>query len=260
MPEIYAPPALSGRWLPVWRRNFLVWRKLLAPALLGNVLEPLLYLVALGYGLGSLVGPVEGLDYFAFLASGFACASAMNTATYEGLYSVYTRMAIQQTWAAMLAAPLHVDDIVLGEMIWAGTKSLISGAVILVVASALGAVHGWQALWALPVILLTGICFGALALVVTAKAHGYDFFMYYFTLLITPMFLFSGVFFPLDGLPEGVRWVAAILPLTHAVELVRPLMTGTTPQQIALHLSVLVAYTAVSFYLATALMRRRLLV
>ena len=256
----YTLPTFSPRAIAVWRRNILVWRKLSIPALLGNFGEPLLYLLALGYGLGSFVGNIQGVSYIAFLASGIVCSSAMNTATFEGLYSAYTRMTLQQTWAGMLVAPLNVDDVVLGEMIWAGTKSLISCAPILVIAALLGLVHGWSALWVLPVVLLTGICFGAMALVVTSLARSYDFFLYYFTLIVTPMFLFSGVFFPLDGMPRLVQQGAQLLPLTHAVQIVRPLMNGQPLNNLTLHLTVLVIYAGLAFYLATVLVRRRLLV
>ena len=256
----YTLPTFSPRAIAVWRRNILVWRKLSIPALLGNFGEPLLYLLALGYGLGSFVGNIQGVSYIAFLASGIVCSSAMNTATFEGLYSAYTRMTLQQTWAGMLVAPLTVDDVVLGEMIWAGTKSLISCAPILVIAALLGLVHGWSALWVLPVVLLAGICFGAMALVVTSLAKSYDFFLYYFTLIVTPMFLFSGVFFPLDGMPRLVQQAAQLLPLTHAVQIVRPLMNGQPLNNLTLHLTVLVIYAGLAFYLATVLVRRRLLV
>lgn len=253
-------PTLSPRAIAVWRRNMLVWRKLSIPALLGNFGEPLLYLLALGYGLGSFVGTIQGVSYIAFLASGIVCSSAMNTATFEGLYSAYTRMTLQQTWAGMLVAPLNVDDVVLGEIVWAGTKSLISCAPILVIAALLGLVHDWSALWVLPIVLLTGICFGAMALVVTSLARSYDFFLYYFTLIVTPMFLFSGVFFPLDGMPRLVQQGAQLLPLTHAVQIVRPLMNGQPISNLTLHLAVLVIYAGLAFYLATVLVRRRLMV
>ncbi len=254
----YSLPALSLRLLPVWRRNFLVWRKLFGASMLANFIEPLLYLLALGFGLGVFVGEVQGMPYSVFLASGLVCASAMNTATFEGLYSAYARMAHQQTWGGMLATPLMVDDIVLGEILWAGTKSLISVAPILAVAAALGLVHDANALWVLPLVLLVGTSFAALALCITAFAKGYDFFVYYFTLVITPMFLLSGTFFPLDAMPEAVQWGAQILPLTHAVELARPLMTGAPLSQPLLHLAVLIAYGAGGLYLACILLRRRL--
>ncbi len=257
-PTIYRIPRLSMRWWPVWKRNVLVWRKLMGPALLGNVIEPLLYLLALGYGLGLFIGKMEGVDYLTFLASGFICASAMNSASFEGLYSVYTRVAVQRTWEGMLAAPLDIDDILIGELLWTATKSLISCTMILIVAWLLGAVPGEWAILALPLLFILGLCFGALALVVTAVSKSYDFFMYYFTLLVTPMFLFSGVFFPLEQLPEAVRWIAMILPLTHGVELVRPLMIGEPLSDVWLHISVITAYIACGFYLSLVLFRSRL--
>lgn len=247
------------RWTKVWHRHALVWRKLMGPALLGNIGEPLLYLLALGYGLGTLVGDLQGMDYVTFLASGFVCASAMNTASFEGLYSAYTRMAVQETWTAMLFTPLSLEDVILGETVWAASKSVLSATAILLVATGLGAVHGWAALWVLPVAFLTGLAFAAMALMVTAVARNYDFFLYYFTLLLTPMLLLSGVFFPLDGMPLFIQQAARALPLAHAIELVRPLMVGQAPSNPGLHLLVIGFYSVVSVYFATILLRRRVL-
>jgi len=249
---------LGLRWYAVWRRNARVWRKLAGPALLGNIGEPLLYLVALGFGLGSFVGKVEGMNYITFLASGFVCASIMNTASFEGIYSAYTRMAVQETWTAMLYTPLDVGDVLLGEAIWAASKSLLSAIFILIVAYFLDAVQDWQVLWVLPIALLTGVAFAGMALVVTAISRSYDFFLYYFTLLLTPMLLFSGVFFPVTGMPPMVQQVAALLPLTHAIALVRPLMTGQPVTEIALHLGVILLYAIAALSLALVLIQRRL--
>jgi lipooligosaccharide transport system permease protein len=174
------------------------------------------------------------------------------------MYSAYTRMAVQRTWSGMLSAPLEVRDIVIGETLWAGTKSLISVSAILVVAGLLGAVQGAMALWVLPVVLLTGISFGAMALVVTAFARSYDFFLYYQTLVVTPMLLLGGVFFPLQSLPPLVQSLAALLPLVHAVQLVRPLMVGAPAESAALHLTVLAGYALAALWLATRLVERRL--
>jgi lipooligosaccharide transport system permease protein len=252
-------PSPSLRWVPVWRRNSLVWRKLLVPSLVGNFGDPLLYLLALGYGLGRFVGEMEGMPYVTFLASGIVCSSAMNTATFESLYSAYTRMTTQQTWAGMLATPLDVDDVVMGEMMWAGTKSVISAGAILVVAAILGIVQSALAAFVLPIALLVGVCFSAMALVVTALSKSYEFFMYYVTLLVTPMMLFSGVFFPLDGLPPVLRAAGSALPLAHALAIIRPLVVGRLPDATPLHLIVLLAYSGAAYTLATALARRRLL-
>jgi len=236
-----------------------VWRKLLGPALLGNIGEPLLYLLGLGYGLGSFLGALEGLPYVVYLASGMVCASAMNTASFEGMYSAFTRMAVQDTWLGMLTAPLEIRDVLVAEVIWAGTKSLISVAAILVVAGMMGLVADLRCLLVLPLAWLLGCCFGAMALTITAVARNYDFFMYYFTLLITPMLLLSGVFFPVSSMPSYIQAAAGFLPLYHAIALMRPLMIGHWPVDVALHVAVLVGYTLLAFPLALKLIRRRLM-
>ncbi|WP_018877945.1 ABC transporter permease [Thioalkalivibrio sp. ALE28] len=252
-------PRPSLRFVAVWRRNALVWRKLIVPSMLGNFGEPILYLLAFGYGFGRLVGDLDGMSYMVFIASGIICSSAMFTASFEGMYSAYTRMAEQNTWLGMLATPLTLDDIVFAEAVWAATKGLISAITILVVASLLGLVSDARALLALPVIFLAAFTFGALALVITALARSYDFFLYYFTLAVTPMLLLSGVFFPLTELPGWVQGLALALPLAHVLEIVRPLMTGAWPDAWLPHLTVIAAYGGGAIVLATFLIRRRLL-
>ena len=250
---------MSLRFVPVWRRNLLVWRKLAAPSLLGNLADPLIYVLGLGYGLGSMLPQVGGVPYIAFLAAGMVCSSTMNSATFEAMYSAFSRMHVQRTWDAIMMAPLDLDDVVLAELVWAATKSVLSGAAILAVVWLLGLTHSLLSLWVLALVPLVGVAFGALALVVTAMARSYDFFMYYFTLVVTPMSLLCGVFFPVDQLPTAFQAIAAFLPLTHAVAVARPLLLGEVPGQLALHLLVLLAYAAGGFYAATVLFRRRLL-
>lgn len=252
-------PRPSFRFVAVWQRNLRVWRKLMMPSLLGNFGEPVLYLLAFGYGFGQLVGELDGMSYMMFIASGIICSSAMFTASFEGMYSAYTRMAEQNTWLAMLATPLTLDDIIFAEAIWAATKGFASAVAILIVATTLGLVSDVRALLALPVIFLAAFTFGSLALIVTAVSQSYDFFLYYFTLAVTPMLLLSGVFFPLEGLPEWVQTLALSLPLAHVVEIVRPLMTGSWPTQVALHLTVIASYGVIAFIVASALIHRRLI-
>lgn len=252
-------PRPSWRFLAVWRRNLRVWYKLILPALLGNFADPLLYLLAFGYGFGRLVGDLDGMTYLVFIASGILCSSAMVSASFEAMYSSYTRMAEQNTWLAMLATPLTLDDILFAEAIWAATKGMISAGAILLVASLLGLVSDGRVLLALPILFLATFTFGAMGLVVTAMARSYDFFLYYFTLGITPMLLLSGVFFPVSEFPEWVRLLAFLLPLAHVVELVRPLVTGSWPSQILLHLAVIAGYGFLALGLANVLIRRRLI-
>lgn len=249
----------NGRCLTVWERNFRVWLKTFVPSMLSNFGEPLLILVAFGYGLGFFVGSVDGLPYQIFLAGGIVCSSAMQAATFESLYSAFSRMTVQHTWIGMLSTPLTVLDIVVGEALWAGTKSLLSSGPILIVAAFMGAVAGWEVLWVLPVILLIGICFGAIGLVVTALAKNFDFFLYYFTLFMTPLILLSGVFFPSHSLPPPVQHSVQLFPLSHALELVRPLMNGEPVTQVWLHCGVLIAYSIAAIILARCLIQQRML-
>lgn len=250
---------LNFRWFAVWQRNFRVWYKLIIPSLIGNFGDPLIYLLALGYGIGYFIGEMDGLPYLVFLTSGIVCSSAMNSATFEATFSAYVRYSTQKTWEGMLSAPLDVNDVVLGETLWAATKGLFNATAILIVAAFLSLVAGWKALWVLPIILLTGFCFATIAMVITAVAKSFDFFTYYLTLILTPMMLLSGVFFPIDKMPHAIQWGAKILPLYHAVALVRPLMTGRIVTNVPLHLSVLVIYTGIALSIAIVLVRRRLI-
>lgn len=255
----WSAPATGRGAIAVWRRNWRVWRKLMGPSLLFNFGEPLIYLVGLGFGLGAFIREMAGMPYLTFLATGVLASSAMNTSTFEGLYSVYSRMVPQETYEGMLATPLTVDDIVAGEMLWCATKGVISSSAILVVAFAMGAISDWRALLCLPLFLLVGFCFAGPALVVASVSRSFDFFAYYVTLVITPMFMLCGVFYPTTSLPEFLQGIVDYLPLTHAVQLVRPLAAGQPVDNVLVHVAVLAIYGAVGFYVAVVLLRRRLI-
>jgi lipooligosaccharide transport system permease protein len=255
----FLPPSFNSRFAHVWRRNQLVWRKLAVPSMLGNLADPMLYMLGLGYGLGGMLPEVGGTSYIMFLAAGTVCSSTMMSASFEAMYSGFSRMHVQRTWDAIMNAPVTLDDVMLGEAVWAASKSFLSGMAVLLVAAALGLVHSALALWMVPLVFLTGFAFASMGLIMTALSPSYDFFMYYFTLAITPMMLTCGVFFPVTQLPAALQGVAQALPLTHAVAIARPLMTGSVPEGLALHLLVLTAYAALSFYAALVLTRQRLL-
>jgi len=254
-------PRLSLRFWPVFLRNLLVWRKLAIPSLLGNIAEPLMWLVAFGYGMGALVGEIkvdgQPVPYILFLASGSICMSAMQAASFEALYSAFSRMHVQKTWDGIMNAPVGLDDIVLAEMLWAAFKALFTVTAILGVMLALNISHSPKMLVAWPILLGVGMTFSSMALVFNALAKGYDFFTYYFTLFLTPTMFLSGVFFPLDQLPSVVRVVADWLPLSNAVALVRPLFMDQWPRDVLHHGGVLLAYAVVSFWMALALTRKR---
>jgi len=254
-----ALPAFSLRFVHVWRRNRLVWRKLAIPSMLGNLADPMLYMLGLGYGLGAMLPEVGGMSYIAFLAAGTLCSSTMMSASFEAMYSGFSRMHVQKTWDAIINAPVTLDDVVLGEAVWAASKSFLSGMAVLIVAWALGLVVFPLALFTIPLVFLTGLAFASLGLIITALSPSYDFFMYYFTLAITPMMLVCGVFFPVEQLPAWLQGVAQVLPLTHAVSIARPIMNGASPSAVLPHLLVIAAYAAIGFYIALVLTRHRLL-
>ncbi len=264
--SLWRSPRVSLRFWPVFLRNLLVWRKLAIPSLVGNIAEPLIWLVAFGYGMGALVGQVnlpaaDGstvvVPYILFLASGSICMSAMNAATFEALYSAFSRMHVQKTWDGIMNAPVRLDDVLLAEMLWAAFKALFTATAILGVMLALGISHSPKLLVAWPILLLVGITFSCIALIFNALAKGYDFFTYYFTLFLTPMMFLSGVFFPREQLPDLVLWLSNLLPLTHAILLVRPLFMDQWPTDVWLHLTVLCTFAVTAFWIALALTRRR---
>src|SRR3970040_2454841 len=253
-------PRFQGAALAVWRGNPLVGPKLMLPSILINFGEPFLYLLGLGYGLGLFIGEMMHMPYLTFLASSILASSAMNTASFEAMFSVYTRMIPQKTYEAILTTPLEVQDILAGEMLWCATKCVISGTAILIVAAFLGAVHTWHALWVPPVLFLIGLCFSGMGLIMSALAPGYDFFNYYVTLVLTPMFILSGVFYPVTSLPAVLQSIVQLLPLSHAVDLIRPLVAGVALSHVPLHVAVLGADGAAGYFIAVHLTRRRLLV
>jgi lipooligosaccharide transport system permease protein len=251
-------PRLRHAAFAIWARNMLVLRKLMGSSIVINFGEPLLYLLGLGYGLGLFIGGQLDMPYMTFLASGILAASAMNTASFEALFGVFTRMVPQKSYDAMLASPLEIQDILAGEIFYCATKSLIHGTGILVVATALGAVSSWSALWVLPILFLVGLTFAALALIMTSMASSYASFSYYTTLVMMPLMLMSGVFYPIAALPELMQKILYGLPLIHAVQLIRPLMAGLPTTDVALHLAVLAAYGVAGYWIAFRQIRKRL--
>lgn len=228
------------------------------PSILGHLADPVIYMLGLGYGLGGMLPDIGGMSYIAFLSAGTVCYSTMNSASFEALYSGFARMHEQRTWEAILNTPITLDDIVLSEVFWAASKSLLSGVAVLMVIWILGLSHSMMSLWIIPLSLMVGLCFAAMGLIVTALAPGYEFFMYYFTLVITPMTLLCGVFFPVDQLPATLQTVSAVLPLTHAVNLARPLLNGAIPVSIFVDTAVLMTYALVGYYVSLVLFRKRL--
>ena len=250
---------LSGRWVAVWYRNYRVWRKLAAASIAGNIIDPLFYLLGFGLGFATMIPEVEGVKYIAFLAGGTICYTTMLAASFEALYSGFARMHVQRTWEGIMNAPVALEDVVLAEWVWAASKSLLSGTAILLVAIALGLSQSWTMVLIVPLAFLIGLAFAGMGLVMTAIAKSYDFFTYWFTLVLTPQMLLCGVFFPITGLPAWVQAIASALPLTHAIAIGRPLFLGQWPQDGLAHAAVLAAWGIAGFAVALRLFRNRLL-
>jgi len=210
----------------VWQRNFTVYTKLYKSSLALNFVEPVLYLAALGLGLGAFVKEIKGMPYINFIAPGIIASSAMFAAAYECTYGTYVRMFYQKTFDAILATPVNVDDLIAGELIWGASKSMLYGTIIMAVISAFGLVGSPMILIVIPVLFISGLIFAEISMIFAAIVPGIDSFNYFYTLFMTPMFLFSGIFFPVDTLPPLVSKIAFFTPLYHLVNVCRSAALG----------------------------------
>src|SRR3989339_1659677 len=149
-PNYFALPRPSLRFIPIWRRHYMVWKKMAGPSILGHLADPVIYMLGLGYGVGGMLPQIGGMSYIAFLAAGTVCYSTMNSASFEALYSGFARMHEQRTWEAILNTPVSLDDVVLSEIVWAASKSLLAGLAVLAVIWLLGLSHSPLTLWLIP--------------------------------------------------------------------------------------------------------------
>lgn len=246
--------------LAVWRRNASMYARTWKLNLLPNFFEPVFYLASVGVGVGAYVQHMGGLRYVEFLAPGLVCVAAMNGASFEVTYNVYIRLAFEKTYDAMLTTPIEPDDILLGEVTWAVTRSMIYGGCfyLILVAASLAPMPG--SLLALPVLALAGLLFAALGLAFCLRLPSIDFFSYYFTMFLTPLFLFSDVFFPLEErLSPAWLVVAEALPLLHPVRLARAAFHGGgDPLRVAWDLLYILVLSALLLAYARRQIRRRL--
>lgn len=211
----------------VWQRNLTVYRHTYKLNLVPNFFEPVFYLLAMGLGLGSYVTLGSGEGYLQFLAPGLVAAAAMNGATFETTYNVFVRMTFQRTYEGMLTTPVSVEDIAAGELLWAVTRSMIYGGIFLLIVVLFGLIEPGHAPWVIPVIALAGAMFAAIGLAFTAYVPNIEAYSWYYTMFLTPLFLFSGIFFPLEErFPPWAVGIARATPLYHAAGLVRAASAG----------------------------------
>ena len=243
----------------VWRRDYESWKDYAVASIVGTMAEPILFFVAMGYGLGRFVDEIQGQPYVAFIAPGLVASTAMYSAAFETTFGSFTRLAEQRTYEAIVMTPISVGQVVAGDILWAASKSVFAAAIIFGIMAALGLLESTWAAGMMPLAFVVGVMFGALGMAWTALAPTYAFFNYFFTLVIGLMFLFSGVFFPLEGLPDWAVQAGWFLPLTHAVDLMRAMRTGEMDPLMWQDAAWIAAFTLLAYAVAVILIRRRLI-
>ncbi len=245
--------------LSVWRRNFALYRRTWKLNLLPNFFEPILYLVSIGIGVGAYIDQMGGTSYIAFLAPGLVAVAAMNGASFEVTYNAYVRLNFEKTYESMLTTPIQPEDVLAGEVLWAVTRASIYGGCFFLVVAAVGLAPLPEALWAIPVIPLTGLLFASIGIGFSLRIPSIDLFSFYFTLFLTPLFLFSDIFFPLQERLSGA-WltVAEALPLLHPVRLVRAAFRGDASLSLAWDLLYVMVLSGILLLVAARVTRQRL--
>ena len=254
---------LSRRFVRVWQRNLTVYRKSWKVSFVPPFLEPLFYLAAFGVGLAGLVGSVRfggsEISYVQFIAPGLIGVSIMYNAFFETTYASFVRMYYQKTFDAIMATPLSLEEVITGEIVWGATKSLIAAAIMLVVISFFGLLRYPGSLLILPLTLVGGIAFASIGMFFTGIVANIEMFNLPVFLFVTPMFLFSGTFFPLENLPPWAQHAALIFPLTHLTTLARSLSLGRLEPSLFWSVGYLAFFSLVFFLLALHQMNRRLI-
>lgn len=254
-------PFTNSYSFAVTRRQYVVWRKLIWSSLATNVANPILMLFAFGFGLGRFIDQINGIDYLAFVVPGMIAYSSMFAASFETTIGSFTRYYMQRNWNAVLATPVTLPELLFGEVLWAAGKGMLSAVCVFLVGWAWGGVPSvGGALLALPLVFIASVGFACYGLVATSLAKGYEFFSYFFSFWVTPMFVFSGVFFEIDRFPDFVQWIAWVLPLTHLVAVIRPLTAGVPldPLMAAIHIAYTLVLTVAAFAIAYHKTRKRM--
>jgi len=261
MPSVFSIPRVSRRAVKVWQRNFEVFCKTWKVNFFPPFVEALLYLSAIGLGIGTYVGAIEGVPYITYIAPAILAISAMNSAFFECTYGSYVRMYYQKSFDAIIATPLSIEDVIAGELLWGATRSVISVSIMLPVLAAFGVISLPFSLFAIPLAFLGGLTFAGIAMCFTAITPGIDTLNYPSFLYITPMMLFSGTFFPLSVMPAVLQYIAlAAFPLAHLVSLMRMATLPAAGAWLPFNIVWLLAATCLFCVISINLMRRRLIV
>jgi lipooligosaccharide transport system permease protein len=258
--SLFKVPKLSYRVFKIWLRNKDVFMKTYKTNFLPSLLEPILYLLAFGLGLGGFVQTINGEPYVNFIAPAIVTVSMMYSAFYECTYASFVRMYFQKTFDAIIATPVNIEEVITGEILWGATKSLINSSIVLAVITVAGLVSSPLFLFVPLVAFLVGFMFASIAMCFTAIVPNIDAFNYPAFLFITPMSLLSGTFFPLTAMPQIVQTIVHIVfPLTNAVDITRALTLGNIETSILFSLVWILIVAPIFFILAINLMKKRLI-
>lgn len=251
---------LSLRLLAVWQRNMRVYRRFVWSNLVSSFVEPVMFLLGMGFGVGQFVHELQGVSYATFIGPGIIASSAMFAASFENTFGSFVRMVFQKTFDAIIATPVSIDEVVAGELLYGATKAAISGTTILIAITVFGLVPDFTPwMLAIPAVaFLVGLLFAAAGLTVASIVPNIDNFNYYITLGLTPMFIFSGIFFPVESLPAAAQTVAWFTPLMHAVRLCRELVLAR-PAHVMADIAWLAVVTVILLPWPLLLMRRKLI-
>jgi lipooligosaccharide transport system permease protein len=261
MPSSFFTPSVTRAAWTVWRRNWDVFFKTYRVNFVPPFLEPILYLLAIGFGLGLFVGEIDGIPYVEFIAPALVAISIMNSSFFECTYGSFVRMYYMKTFDAMVATPLSIDDVIAGELLWGATRSFIYSTIMLGVFTLFGIIALPLSLLIIPFSFVGGLLFAGIAMCFTAITPGIDELNYPSFLFITPMFLFSGTFFPLTVLPQPLQILALlVLPLTHVVNVTRSLTLSAITPLFFVSVGWIVGFCVLFFLLSIHLMKRRLVV
>ena len=245
--------------LAVWQRNASMYRRTWMWNILPNFFEPVLYLVSIGIGVGAYISTMRGMPYIEFLAPGLLCVAAMNGASFEVTYNIFVRLTYEKAYDAMLTTPIEPDDILCGEVLWAITRAMIYGGCFFIILMVAGLAPLPQALLTLAVIPLAGLLFACIGVAFSLRVPAIDQFSFYFTLFLTPLFLFSDIFFPLEERLSGRwLWVAEALPLLHPVRLARGAFAGQFSNVLFWDLAYILVVSAILFAWARRAVHTRL--
>lgn len=257
--DYYLMPKVNSGAFQVWSRNFLYFKKTWLVSLFWIVIEPVFYLGSIGFGLGAFVNNMGGMSYIEFFFPALLSTTAMMISFFEATYGNYTKLTHQKTYATIMLSRIGPEEIVAGELLWAASKGFFGVIGVVIVSFFFGLIDSYRILLALPILFLLSCLFSCIGMIFTSFARSYDSFIYSTSGLIVPMSLLSGTYFPLEQLPNGLRYISYLFPLTHAVAAVREVLHEGPTLWVGAHVLILLSLTWLCMNVSFFRIRKKLL-